>query len=287
MTEAKIPEGEFYSRLYVDPGAPINDSPRFRSRVAAFISHELPEHFGWKVGPAIEVETGHQFVGHQYYNSNLEHFFKTASLVDVFTAITLTWRVIVEQKMNPALREFWRMFIERAFKEENLKYRVDSKCGIHPLVDQEFDRNRVSVIGALADPRYAAVQHAVEAAFDQLNTVPMDGKGAARNIFEAAESLAKTITGSGSALTEPFVDRELRPLCDRLFSNDPQLKTTAGRLLSSFGKWVDAIHPYRHGHEREQPLVLPDDFAILAVSQGAGFIRWLVDVDRRRQAAGT
>lgn len=35
---ADIPEGEFYSRLYVDPGPPQVDSGRFRKRLAAFFA---------------------------------------------------------------------------------------------------------------------------------------------------------------------------------------------------------------------------------------------------------
>ena len=178
-----------------------------------------------------------------YYAYEVGEFFKKASLIDVFTGLTLVWRALQEIRRTEKARH-WTTFIDRTLKEENLKYRVDSKCGIHPFVDQEFERNRVSVITCLADARYAAVQHAVEAAFEQLNGVPMDGKGAARNIFEAAEALAKTVTGSNAALTESFVDRKLRRLCDRLFNDDAQLKATASRLLSSFGKWVDAVHPY-------------------------------------------
>ena len=293
MAEARtIPEGEFYSRLYVQPGPPTDDSKRLRNRLAAYFSQRVHGGISHRVGvekwigDEIQLETGYTGLVF-YYSSEFEVFFQKASLVDLFTGVTIVWRGLVGRDGGNTKGDAakWRSFVERVLKEENVKYRVDSRCGIHPLVDQEFDRNRVSVIACLADPRYAAVQHAVEAAFDQLNTVPMDGKGAARNIFEAAESLCKTITGSGSALTETFVDRELRPLCDRLFNSDPQLKMTAGRLLSSFGKWVDAIHPYRHGHDRDQPLVLPDDLAILAVSQGAGFIRWLVDIDRRQARA--
>ena len=180
-------------------------------------------------------------------------------------------------------RDAWRAFVARVFTEENLTYRVDAKCGIHPRVDQEFDRNRVFAIECLADPRYAAARHAADDAFDQLAKMPMEGKAAARSIFEAAESLAKTTTGSGADLSEGFVNKELRPICDRLFGADEQLKSTTGRLLSSFGKWADAVHPYCHGHERGQPLRLPDDVAVVIVSQGAGFIRWLVDLDRRNQ----
>lgn len=161
---------------------------------------------------------------------------------------------------------------------------MDDKCGVHPVIDREFERNRTSALASLVDARYTAVRHAVEAAFEQLNGVPMDGKGAARNVFEAAESMFKIVAETGADLTESAVDKNLRQMCDRLFSSDEQLKSMAGRLLSSFSKWVAALHPYRHGHDRDRPLTLPDDVAVLVVSEGATFIRWLVDLDRRNQA---
>ncbi len=287
MTQ-QIPEGEFYSRLYVDPGAPREDSERFRNRLAAFFATHLYDGLklfnrASRLGQSIKIETGYQNFDLNYFSSQFQSFLQNALLVDVFTGITLIWRHA--DLPQSRLQGEWKTFVERVLKEENLKYRVDSKCGIHPFVDREFERSRVSVLACLADARYAAVHHAVEATFEQLNGVLMDGKGAARNIFEAAETLTKIISGTNIDLDERFVDRELRPRCDRLFNDDPQLKATAGRLLSSFSKWVEAIHPYRHGHDRDQPLTLPDDLAVLTVSQGAGYIRWLVDIDRRHQQA--
>lgn len=280
---ANIPEGEFYSRLYVKPGAPLDDSDRFRRRIAAYFLRSLYQYdsdFSNAMGTEIEIETGADYFSSPHGYTGFEKFFLNAPIVDVFTAITIVWRGL--HSFAKSARD-WREFIERAFKEENLSYRVDSKCGIHPAVDQEFERNRVSSLAVLSEPRYAAVLHAAEAAFKQLDALPMDGKGAARNIFEAAESMTKIITASNCNLDEGFVNKELRRIVDKVFAGDEQLKSTTNRLLSGFGKWVDAVHPFRHGHDREEPLVLPDDVAVLAVSQGASYLRWLADLDRRQR----
>jgi hypothetical protein len=284
-----IPEGEFYSTLYVKPGAPLDDSDRFRRRIAAYFLRNLyyyDSEFSNAIGAKIEIETGADYFSSPPGSRDFEKFFLDAPIVDIFTAISIIWRILESYDDESADDEsalHWRQFIERTFKEENLSYRVDSKCGIHPAVDQEFERNRVSSLAVLSEPRYAAVLHAAEAAFKQLDALPMDGKGAARNIFEAAESMTKILTGSGSNLDEGFVNKELRRIVDKVFAGDEQLKITANRLLSGFGKWVDAVHPFRHGHDREQPLVLPEDVAVLAVSQGASFLRWLADLDRRQR----
>ena len=283
----KIPEGEFYAHLYVKRGAPLEDSAKMRRRVASFFTHKI--HGGNNVtiesARQIQIETGAKYFAPPYYSPQFDNFFETAPIIDVLTAITIIWRELeLSLLLGPITATEWQTFIERLLREENLGYRVDSKGGIHPAVDQEFERNQTSALAVLTDPRYATVLHAAEAAFKQLETLPIDGKGAARNIFEAAESLTKIVTGSGADLDEGFVSKDLRRIVDRVFDGDEQLKSTASRLLSSFGKWVSAVHPFRHGHDRDRPLMLPDDVAVLAISQGASFLRWLADLDRRQQA---
>jgi hypothetical protein len=284
----KIPEGEFYAHLYVKRGAPVDDGPIFRRRLAAFFGHYIYKSQVTDIEPYVRhimVETGaNPFFSHPYYLPQFDRFFESAPLIDVLTAITIIWRELDRVNLlGPIMPKEWRAFIERLLREENVGYRIDSKGGIHPVVDQEFARNQTSVLAALTNPRYATVLHAAEAAFKQLEALPMDGKGAARNIFEAAESLTKIITGTGADLDEGFVNKDLRRIVDRVFDGDEQIKSTANRLLSSFGKWVSAVHPFRHGHDRERPLMLPDDVAVLAISQGASFLRWLADLDRRQQ----
>ncbi len=281
-----IPEGEFYARLYVKLGAPTSDSDRFRRRLSAYFERthfEFDSEFVHMVGSQIEIETGHRF-SQTHWAKEFNKFFEESSIYDVFAALTIIWKCLNTYRKNS---EDWRRFIERTFIEESLSYRVDSKCGIHPAIDQEFDRNRASSLATLSTPRYTAVLHAAESAFKQLEAIPMNGKGAARDIFEAAESMTKIVCGTGSSLDEGFVNKDLRRVVDKCLEGDEQLKIdaqlkrTINSLLSSFGKWVDAVHPFRHGHDREQPLVLPDDVAVLSVSQGASFLRWLADLDRR------
>ena len=82
-------------------------------------------------------------------------------------------------------------------------------------------------------------------------------------------------------ITEGFVNERIRPLADRIYRSDAATASTGGRMVSSFADWVQAAHPFRHGQRTEVPIVLPDDLAILLISQGASFIRWLVDFDRQ------
>jgi hypothetical protein len=282
---AKIPEGELYARLYALKEVAQVESTAFRNRVAAYFFHNFFEYessFCMHVRQAIEQEIGVIF--HDNYSSTFNKFFTSGNIVDVLSAITLIWRLLnVFSRRHDA--DGWFHFVGRALREENLTYKLDPKCGIHPSVDQEFDRNRTSSLACLSEPRYKAVEHALRQSFEELEKLPMNGKTAARDVFEAAESMVKMMLGKGASLDAALVNRELKPICDRLFTTDAQVKSTAGRLVSGFANWVDALHPYRHGHDRDAPLVLPDDLAVLAVSQGASFIRWLVDLDRKNQPA--
>jgi len=283
---AQLPEGQLYSHLYVSKGAPTSDSKRLRRRIGHFFNLALRKPLREQAGHAIEIEIGWADFSF-YQESEFTEFFSKAALVDFLNSITVLWQNAVQYDREAGythLANDWREFVERAFREENVSYRIDDKGGVHPVVDYEFERNKVSAIASLADPRYAAVEHAFRAAFDSLNSVPIDGKTAARNVFEAAESLCKIVTGSSADLTESSVEKHLRPIVNRIAAGDDQLSSMTGRLLSSFAKWVSAVHAYRHGHDRDRPLVLPDDVAVLVVSEGAAFVRWLVDVDRRAQA---
>jgi len=59
--QPEIPEGEFHSRLYVEPGAPQEDSNKFRARVAAYFAWELYKPLKGDVsvlGSEIRIETG-------------------------------------------------------------------------------------------------------------------------------------------------------------------------------------------------------------------------------------
>lgn len=146
-------------------------------------------------------------------------------------------------------------------------------------MDEEFERNRVSTLKCVESPRYSGVRAAFQAAHGKLEQLPPDTKGSIRDSFEAAETLTKLISGSGKALDAGFVRSELEPRVQRLYANDAVAQRSSAKAAQSFADWIDAAHPYRHGHEAEEPIAPPLELTVLLVSQGASFIRWLVDLD--------
>jgi len=211
----------------------------------------------------------------------LAEFFKKAETHDVLDAVTLIYGLLRDYFHSPDVRRECKAFVERAVKKGNLVYTVDEVCGVHPLVDREFERNIATTIAGLGTARYEAARTAFEAAEAKLEQTPADTKGAIRDTFEAAEILTKLISNSGKALTASFVTGGFQPRVQKLYGSDSVATMVGARVAQSFADWVDAAHPYQHGQKTEEPVEPPEELAILLVSQGAPFVRWLVDLDRQ------
>ena len=177
-------------------------------------------------------------------------------------------------------------YIAEILEQERIAYEIDQEGGIHPRIDAEFQRNRHATLPSLTAPRYANVDHAFQAAFKRLTIENFDTKAAIRDVFDASESLFKLMVAPRNPnLTGSAVETDLRPIVDRaLASSDDATKQAAGKTLSSFAKWADACHPYRHGQQSETIVAPPAHLAILLLSQGASFIRWLAEIDQWLQA---
>jgi hypothetical protein len=98
-----------------------------------------------------------------------------------------------------------------------------------------------------------------------------------RDTFEAAETLFKLLTGSGKSLDEAAVKKDLWPkLAPTYQAVDPTAVGAAEQLIHGFCQWVNAGHKYRHGQKTEEPVEPPIEMAVLYLSAGAAYIRWLV-----------
>lgn len=274
----EAPEGRLFSRLYLDPQPHLEDSARFRNRILGYfwtiydhaeLHHKLPNIVLRELGVTLP------FTG----NYNFTAFFQTAAIHDVLSTITLVYAYLMGRGYKISAEQ-WRSSIERAIAEERVSYRIDSKGGIHRSIDGEFGRNRDTAIRALQSKRYGNVSTALASAYEKLERIQQDNKGAVRDCFEAVETLAKLVCDTGTGLDANFVEKRLKPLCQKLYGTDPHATSTSTRLMSAFADWVDAAHPYRHGQKSELPVVLPDDIAIALISACAVFVRWLVDIDR-------
>ncbi len=279
-----IPLGMRFSHVYLDRGASTMDSLKMRRRISELVQSKVGTS---RVADALRAELGIPVQSHK-----INEFFISAEINDFLDGITITyWRTINAIREGAVYYEnnFPENFIgvvKRIFSEENVGYTVDNKCGVHFVVDEEFKRVRVSAVRGLGHSRYAAVRVAFEGVHQAFDQHPPDGKSAMRQTFEALEILFSLICDRAPRLGATEINVHLKPLIDRTYAKDVTAQRAAQKLLNSFSDWVDGAHFYRHGQGTEEPTQPPLEIAIMAVSAGTSFLRWLTDIDQAAQQAG-
>lgn len=273
----KMPTGQRFSHVYLERGKPTKDSPRMRRRLAAYLS-ELNIDVRIKSVESIHRELGVDVPAQVGYN--LRGFFDSAELKDVLDAITIIWRVFPYRRTQ----EIYQSFVQRVFEEENVGYRIDELGGVHYFVDEEFERNRVSVLSCLGESRYVAVAAEFESGIRRLDEDPPNTKDAVRSVFVALEILVKLmVDGEKVARLGPAeVERYLKPLAGQAYNENRVASDSANQVLNALSDWINANQMYRHGQKVEEPAPPPLELAVVIVSTGASFLRWLVELDSRR-----
>lgn len=73
------------------------------------------------------------------------------------------------------------------------------------------------------------------------------------------------------------IDQHLAPVVRARYKG-PALNYAQG-MLRAFKEWTNSAHQYRHAPGTVEPAPPPLELAILAVSTGSNFLRWLLDLD--------
>lgn len=273
-------EGKRFSLLYLERSAPVRDSQRFRNRLAAYFEDNFGDDISYKIKKTIEKETGAEV---PLYGSrfSIGNFIQKNQIRDVLDAITLIY-----QEASPYhLKEQWKSFVTRVLSEENLGYKLDSKCGVHYFVDEEFERNRFSTLSILDDPKYNATKAAYEDAYRHMDNNPMDTKAAVRSMFESIEILVRQMVETKN-LNKWVVENTLKEKCLSLYEEDETALNVTSRLFDGFASWVDALHNYRHGQASEEPVAPSEGIAIYVLSSGSSFLRWLAEINNQLDKLG-
>ncbi|MDA8349888.1 MAG: hypothetical protein M0038_13995 [Pseudomonadota bacterium] len=292
MTNAERPSGELFSRLYIERGAPAQDSPFFRNRLSGYLSASHYED-GGAISAYLKEEGGLILSYNGYWD--FDGFFTKTRIEFVLSSITLIWRFLKKQypswngTSGPAgftypKADAWHGFVQRALREENLAYSLDELCGVHYFVDEEFERNRVSVLRAASAPRYSGVLAAFQSAHSHLDAQPADTKASVRSMFEAVEILARLVDPNSQRLNRRLVEK-LKTLVSAA-GVDSIERDCREKLLEGVADWVDAIHLYRHGQGLETPVAPSLEVAVYVLSSGAAALRLLLAVDSSLQKAG-
>lgn len=284
--------GNLFSHVYLERGAAVQDSKKFRTRLSTYIHgryggngsagnyyDDMAQQFAEDAAIVIDWRfNGRDFSG----------FFMRAPIAEVLDAVTLVWRFLSKNKNRSTngsesmffAAERWKNFVSKALEEENLRYRLDVDCGVHLFVDEEFERNRASALGCLDLPRYAGVRDAFEKAHEYLDTQSPDTKAAVRSAFEAIEVLARLIVPATRNLNKWLLHNTLKDLAVS-YAEDVTEKNTYGHIFNGLGEIVEGLHNYRHGQPEEEPVSPSLDLAIYVVSTTASVLRVLVSIDAK------
>jgi hypothetical protein len=234
----------------------------------------------------IHQETGFS-VPYNVSHYDLESLYVAVPFDILLNLITVVWRYLNDKakeyqtggRLVAVRAQLWLDFVRRAMKEENLRYTVDSECGVHYSIDEEFERNRLSALRCLESKRYAGARDAFDAAFRHFDANPPDTKAAVRSIFEAVEIVAKMMT-SAPRLNRQLVEKELTALAVKCATDSTAVETVK-ELFAGFALWVNAAHNYRHGQGKQEPIAPPIEVAVYMLSSGTAFLRWLVAIDQK------
>ncbi|SCB37736.1 hypothetical protein GA0061098_1007169 [Bradyrhizobium shewense] len=274
--------GQRFSHVYLRREELLQDSPRARRRVAAWIA-AIPKD-AEDLGTFLVAELGIDVVLN--YGVDWSTTLGRFSTADFLDSITLIYRHFTLKRQspvgmrNPRLNEYFLVTSRRIFSEERLSYRIDDRGGVHFVVDAEFAANRNATITAIEAPRYANVRTEFEKGMSALSNAIPDGKEAVRGVFGAAEGLYRLMFAKAPKLTSADAAKNLGSAIQSLYAADAVAQRAASKMVSSFADWVDACHNYRHEQGTEEPSQPPLDLAIEMVSAGSGFVRWLVLFDK-------
>lgn len=291
MSDKKIRKR--FSHVYLVRGEPEKDSKKARFRLAKLAERSCPPAKHDRYGSSfdydknaqkqIENDLGVQFAtrsttGHLV--KSWEWYFKKVSVTEMLDTITVVAASLHNEYMNDDRRGRFLAEARRILKEENLAYEIDEIGGIHPLVDATFSAAMESAISGMDNPRYAASAECVNRIDGYLLQNPQEFIGAIRSVFGACENTFKLIYGV-PRLDAKTAGERIGGDQQRLYTEHPTLQAASAKTLEAFKQWVNAAHFYRHEQGVEEPNQPAPEVAILLVSQGLSFVRWLTALDRK------
>lgn len=280
MSDELPPVGRRFSQVYLRPDALLPESKRARRRMGHVVAHYMDrDTFGVVLAKKLGIPVPSNYRYGDYWPSIMEKL----ELRDFLDTITVLYQTL-DNKFQPersrVTRERLLQEAREIFEEEQIAYQIDDQGGVHLKIDAAFEGERASLISGLGDARYNNVRSNLDATFRALDETPPDYKGAVRAIFSAAEGLFKLIFSKPLQMNTAEIQARLKPAIDRIYADNTPALRSSHKQVESLRDWVDGAHVYRHESGTEEPSPPPAETAVLIVSQGMAFIRWLVAIDR-------
>jgi hypothetical protein len=280
-----------FSLLHLERGGPERDSKKARFRLYKLAEVEFPSvqsrtgiKLAAKVQTNIEAELGIHF-GTALTNGrrvdSWEWFFDRISIVELLDCLTIMYNVLDSSQYSDVKR--FLAGARRVFLEENVAYSIDDEGIVHPLIDTAFTALSEASIAALSGPRNAATLERVNAVDGFLLQAPADYKGAIRAVFGANENLFKLMYGT-PRLDAKSVGDNITKDQQKFYSGHSTLLAVGAKTVEGYKQWINAAHFYRHEEGLEEPNQPTEEVAILLISQGLSYVRWLAQIDTMKNA---
>lgn len=210
-------------------------------------------------------------------------FFQECELRDLLDMVSYVAQTgLVTNTAYRGAAKQWIDDVRTIFREENVRYRVDDFGVVHFSVDGEFEHNVSSALSALTASRYTAARMHFDAGQRALDNVPPQTREAIRQTYEAIETVFRLMFPEVARLNVGDVEKKLSPLV--LEAVDGTERDCIKGVIAAFKDWIVGAQGYRHGKGTENLDNPSISTAVLIVSVGAAFLRWLVEVDRGRDA---
>lgn len=280
--------GKRFSLVYGDKGEPVRDSSKARFRLAKLTDSVCKSANGRSdhnksAQDLIESELGIEFATRSTTGQSLyrwDWYFLKITITELLDSITIVARALqMSYRMDSRFNNYL-VGVRRIFTEENLAYTLDAHGGIHPLIDMAFSLSMSSAIASLGGERYAASAECVNRIETCLLQDPRDWVSAIRAVFGACENTFKLMY-SVPRLDAAQATAKLGPSQQRLYEGKSGDLGSSAKSLEAFRNWINAAHFYRHEQGVEAPTQPPEELAILLISQGLSFVRWLVALDKQ------
>ncbi len=225
----------------------------------------------------LEEEIGTQFrtTVNGRIQSSWVHFLRKIPPTKVLDTITVAYRGMVEASRQGD-------FIEQAnriLREENIAYEIDVEGGVHPVIDRAYAAQKQAAILGMSEPRYALSLARINEVDGALMASPPNYVQAIRSVFGANENLFKLMFDA-HRLDQRSANDKIGRLLQANYASHPSMQRSSAQILRSFGGWIDAAHHYRHEEGAEEPSQPAQELAIVLISQGLSFVRWLVAIDK-------
>lgn len=288
------PIGKRFSHVYLVRGEPEKDSEKARFRLSKLVERSCLPAESTRYGTSFDYEKRAQNrieneLGIKFASGittvravdRWERYFNRISVTEMLDTITVVASVLNRIHAKDDRQSRFLNEARRILKEENLAYEIDQIGGVHPLIDATFSAAMESAISSLDDPRYAVSAQCINRIDGYLLQNPQDFIGAIRAVFGACENTFKLMYGV-PRLDAKTAGERISSDQQSLYRDHPTLQGASAKTLEAFKQWVNAAHFYRHEQGEEEPNQPAAELAILLVSQGLSFARWLAVLDRKR-----